>query len=285
MTDKQNPSFLRFVFIIGRKLSKISYRLSKFMIWYLQRKLIQIPIDIITDEFAFSLEPQGWNFYCSLMEDYERNPKINIESTQFFKFFQHERIKSSTYLNDLLFFNRTDKKLKNNEYRFYLGTWPWGGMTEIESLEGGTPFGIHYDHIEEKMTKDLWGSDRNLWYEPGNRYTLEFEMDLTIKTYNALKKGYRPLYYNSFPSVTLLIRLDGQKRALMYDGHHRLTALKVLGYKRVMVEVAHVVKETEVEDWCYVRNGYCTKEEALEIFNAFFELNGKERLIYLDLDN
>jgi hypothetical protein len=134
------------------------------------------------------------------------------------------------------------------------------------------------------MTRDLWGHGRTLWYEPGERYTLECEMDLTIKTYNALKKGYNPLYYNSFPSITLLIRIDGQKRALMYDGHHRLTALKVLGYKKVMVEVAHVVKETEVEDWYYVRNGFCSKEEALEIFNAFFELNGKERLIYLGLD-
>jgi len=240
-----------------------------------------IPTDLITDEFAFSLEPNGWNYYCSLIEDYKRNPNTNLESTLYYKFFQDERIKSIAYLNDILFFSLPNTKSINIEYKFYLGTWPWGGMTEIESLEGGTPFGIHYDHNEGKTTRDLWGYGRTLWYEPGERYTLEYEMDLTTKTYNALKKGYHPLYYNSFPSITLLIRIDGQMRALMYDGHHRLTALKVLGYKKLMVEVAHVVKETEVEDWYYVRNGYCTKEEALEIFNAFFELNGKERLIYL----
>jgi hypothetical protein len=238
----------------------------------------------LSDEFAFSFDPQGWNYNCSIIADYKKEPTIKLEQTEFFRFFNNDTIRSIKYLNELLYYNNPSKISAENAYNFYLGTWPWGGMTENESIKGGTPFGHHYDKIEGTMTRDLWGYGRTLWYKPDDRYTLEFEMKLTIDIYKSIKRGYNPLYHNSFPSATLLKRSDGQFRALIYDGDHRLAALSQLGHKKVTVEVVHIVKEAEAGNWYYVRNGYCTKEEALEIFNAFFELNGKERLIYLGLD-
>lgn len=48
-------------------------------------------------------------------------------------------------------------------------------------------------------------------------------------------------------------------------------------------ESVKFVAEAEVEDWYYVRRGLCPPEQALGIFNAFFELDGRERLEYLGL--
>jgi len=44
-----------------------------------------------------------------------------------------------------------------------------------------------------------------------------------------------------------------------------------------------IVRETDVERWHYVKQGLCTPDEALDIFHAFFELNGRERITSLGL--
>jgi hypothetical protein len=52
---------------------------------------------------------------------------------------------------------------------------------------------------------------------------------------------------------------------------------------KVVYDHEIIVRETEVENWYYVKHGFCTPEDALEIFHAFFELNGRERIAYLGL--
>jgi hypothetical protein len=247
----------------------------------LMGKLIKLPMKLITDEFAFSLAPEGWNSYCALLAEYEQNPEIELEQTTFFRFFNDEKISTVRYLNDLLFLHDPQKRDRTAGYQFYLGTWPWGGLTPADSLVGGTPFGKHYDRLEGKRTRDLWGYGRNLWYDPQDSYTLQSEWDLTLQHYASLKRGYFPLLYRSFPRVALLVRRDGERRALIVDGHHRLAILSYLGVREVTVEVTQVVEESQVEQWYYVQQGHCQPEAALEIFTAFFELNGRERLTYL----
>ncbi len=48
-------------------------------------------------------------------------------------------------------------------------------------------------------------------------------------------------------------------------------------------ESVKVVHEAELDQWYYVKHGRCTPEHALEIFYAFFELGGRERIRYLGL--
>ena len=48
-------------------------------------------------------------------------------------------------------------------------------------------------------------------------------------------------------------------------------------------ESIKVVHESDVEQWYYVRRGSCSPEEALKIFDAFFELDGSERAASLGL--
>jgi hypothetical protein len=246
-------------------------------------RLIKLPMSLITDEFAFSLAMDGWNYYCALLEEYEKNPGVALEATQYFRFFQHEQVRLIRWLDDILFLHSPAQRSSPDGSRFYLGTWPWGGMTAADSQVGGTPFGWYYDRVEGSMTKEKWGYGRNLWYEPGDRYTLEFEWALTIQHYHALKRGYFPLLHQGVPGVTLLVRRDGDMRGLIVDGHHRLAILSSLGYTRVTVEVMQVIEESDVDQWYYVRRGHCTRERALEIFDSFFVSTGTERIKFLDV--
>ncbi|MCZ6672446.1 MAG: hypothetical protein O7C75_05835 [Verrucomicrobia bacterium] len=239
-------------------------------------------MDSIKDEFAFSFGPEGWNCYCALLKECAQYPAENVlEQSLFWRFYVHDKIRSVRTLNDLLFLHDAERRSSSAE--FYLGTYPWGGLTETDTSNGGIPFGWYYDQVEGKQTRDLWTYGRNLWYEPGDRYTLECEWARTIKVYNSLKRNYRPLWYHNYPSVALLVRENSERLGLILDGHHRMGALSHLGYKQVRVALTEVVNETAVDQWYYVKNGYCTREQALVIFNAFFEVNGSERIEYLGL--
>lgn len=269
----------------------------------LSGRLKRFPMRCITNEFAFSFAPDGWNYFRALVAEYEKNPEIKLENSTFFRFFQDERIKSVRYLNDVLFLHDPDKRSRSDGFKFYLGTYPWGDHV------GGGPWGHHYDELERKATRDLYGYRRNLWYRPGDRHPIEIEWKKTIELYHSVKSGYRPLISGDLPEVTLLVRRDGEMRAVRYNGQHRFSALSYLGYEKTTVlipsassisdslatwpsvstlpKIVHerevVVREAEVEDWYYVKHGLCTPEQALEIFHAFFELNGRERIAYLGL--
>jgi hypothetical protein len=246
-----------------------------------------MPTRLIVDEHAFSLAPDGWHYYRALVAEHEKRPEIDLQGSLFFRFFQDERVRSVRYLDDLLFFHDPEKRSCPQGREFYLGTYPWGGWSASENLVGGLPFGHHYDRLENKSTRDLWGYGRNPWYEPSDRYPLEVEWSLTTKLYHSIKRGYHPLRYRNFPDVTLLIRRNGEMRGVMGNGHHRLAILAHLGRDKVTATLppdwVGVVKETEVDQWYYVKNGCCSRERALEIFGAFFELNGRERIEYLGL--
>lgn len=247
-------------------------------------KLINLPLNWITDEFAFSLNSAGWNFYTDLLSEHERRPDIGLEETRFFRFFTHEHIIAVQSLNDLLFLHDPSKRCRANDCKFYLGTWPWGGLTRAETLTGGTPFGWYYDMVERKNTKELWGYGRNLWYQPNDKFTLQNEMHLTLQLLNSLRGGYSPVRHLSFPLITLLVSRRGERRGVIVDGHHRLAILSHLRHERATVEVAQVIREEDVGQWYYVKRGDCTAAQALEIFDAFFVQNGMERLRALQLD-
>lgn len=258
----------------------------------LQEKFVSIPTNIITDQYAFSFADSGWNFFRELVASYEQNPEIPMKGSTFFKFFQHERVQSVRYLNDLLFLHDQEKlaasSTRNGGYNFYFGTFPWGEWSACDDISGGEPWGYYYDYIEKQMTRDMDGYRRNPFYQPGDEYPLAIEWEKTIKLYHEISKhGYWPLLYGTYPEVVLMIRKNGQRRAIVHNGQHRMSILHHLGYKKLLVFISRdsmkIIHEDNVDHWYYVRNGRCTKEVALLIFNAFFDLNGRERIEYLGL--
>jgi len=250
-------------------------------------RLIKIPTRLITNEYAFSLAPGGWNYFRALVAEYEQYPYTSLERTTFFRFFRHERVRSVRNLNDVLFLHEPHKRSRRDYFQFYFGTYPWGHGTKSGSVRGGKPWGHDYDRLEGTMTRDLHGYRRNPWYLPGDRYSLETEFHQTRELYHSLKKGYAPLWYGSFPTIILFIRHNGEWRAVRENGHHRLSILSHLNYNKVTVLIPSdsigIVHEADVERWYYVKRALCTPEQALDIFHAYFELNGRERIDYLGL--
>jgi hypothetical protein len=264
--------------------------------------LKRIPMDLVTNEFAFSFAPDGWNYFRAIVAEYDNDPAIELADSVFFRFFHDERIRSVRYLNDLLFLHDPRRRARQ-EFNFYLGTYPWGDHV------GGGPWGHHHDVVEGADTQDLYGYRRNIWYRPGDDHPLEIEWRQTLALYRSIRKRYSPVRYGSLPEVTLLVRRDGAMRAVRYNGQHRLAILSHLGYERVTALVPSaasvneslttwsscsrfpkvvdedeiVVREANVDNWQYVKRGLCSAAQALEIFHAFFELNGRERIAYLGL--
>jgi hypothetical protein len=264
--------------------------------------LRRVPLKWITNEFAFSFAGDGWNYFRALVAEHARKPQLHLEDSTFHRFFQHDRVKSVRYLNDLLFLHQSEKR--DCGFQFALGTYPWGDHV------GGGPWGHHFDRVTGNWTRDLYGPRANLWYEPADPDPVRMEWEHTLRTVDELRGGYHPLRTGQLPQVTLLIRRDGEYRAVRYNGQHRLAVLSHLGRKRLIVlvpsartinadlaswptvsllpKVVHnseiVVSEAEVNDWPYVKRGLCSREQALEIFHAFFDLNGRERIRALGLD-
>jgi hypothetical protein len=265
-------------------------------------RLRRFPMESITNEFAFSLGDRGWNYIRALVAEYDRNPDLQLEKSTFFRFFHHQQVQSVRSLNDLLFMHNP-KRRDSQEFQFYLGTYPWGDHV------GGGPWGRHHDEVEGTQTRDLYGYRSNVWYEPGDQHALRLEWEATRRLFDSIKAGYKPVRHARLPEVTLLVRRDGSFRAMRYDGQHRLAILAHLGHQSVRALVPHrrtiaasvdewptvspfpkvitrgeiVIREQEARDWLYVREGLCSVEQALEIFHAFFELNGRERVEALGL--
>lgn len=266
-------------------------------------RLKRIPMKYITNEFAFSFADDGWNYFRALVAEYEKYPNAPFQNSSFCRFFEDDRVRSIRYLNDVLFLHDPKKRSRTDGYKFYLGTYPWGDHV------GGGPWGHYFDHLEKKLTRDLYGYRGNIWYQPGDHFPIEIEWNKTTQLYDSIKERYRPFKSGELPEVTLLVRRDGEVRAIRYNGQHRLSILSHLGYEKITVTVPSaraisdelatwptfspipkkvherevIVRENEVKDWHYVKHGLCTMDQALEIFHAFFELNGRERISYLGL--
>jgi hypothetical protein len=263
--------------------------------------LRRFPLTAITNEFAFSFADDGWNYFRALVAEHAKKPQLRLVDSTFYHFFQHPRVKSVRYLNDLLFLHQPAQR--DSGFQFALGTYPWGDHI------GSGPWGHHFDRVTGNSTRDLYGLCANLWYEPGDPHPLRLEWEQTLRISSELRDGYHPLRAGRLPEVTLLVRRSGEYRAMRYNGQHRLAVLSHLGRKRLMVLVPSarsmnadldswpsasklpkvvfdgeiVVRETEVNDWYYVKHGLCAREQALEIFNAFFEINGRERINFLGI--
>jgi hypothetical protein len=238
-------------------------------------RLRTVPIETVTDEFAFALASSGWNYYTDLLAQVQARPGLQLEDSTFYRFFTHPTTNAVRDLNDLLDLGREGGTYQRIP-RFWLGTYPWGGLLRGDVGGAGPAYGRAYDEVAGADTSTLWGAGRNLWYEPRDRFTLGTEWDLTIQLRHSIAGGYRPVRARGFPRVTEL-RRGRERRRVIVDGHHRLAALAHLGARTVTVERESVVDRAQARSWYHVRSGRCTVAEAQVLFDAFFDLDGSER--------
>ncbi len=90
--------------------------------------------------------------------------------------------------------------------------------------------------------------------------------------YDIRQFGYLPDQFG-YAQTMQFCKAYGQTRYLVLDGNHRLSALVALGFKTVRVQQSPstVVRDSEYEKWFGVQAGFYTPDDALHMFNAYFE--------------
>ncbi len=261
-------------------------------------RLRRVPMNLICDEFAFSLAPGGWHPFVALLDDLVRSNDPQA-TTDFERFFRSSSVNAVRNLNDLLDLGQATTgrpsspeppaphnppdatgsvtPLLGELPRFWLGTYPWGGLTAPDVGKPGPAFGWAHDAETGASTAELWGRHRTVWYRPDNESTLANERRLTTDLAASMANGYRPLRARGFPRLTILRRADRSYRAVIVDGHHRLAVLAHLGATSVVAEIEAIVDEVNIERWFHVRSGHCSPHHARLFLNAFFDLDGSER--------
>jgi hypothetical protein len=200
-----------------------------------------------TNIFACSFDSNGWHHIVRTLIEYNNNPDIPLSETTLYK-----------YLKNYCPGNISDlagcKRDSSNIPLFY---YPWG-MSFRQS-------GI--------VEKNVWQSR---FCGPSSDVFIEEEFKRIIALYMNMKKtGYKPWRTNNgFIGGSFLLKNNGQKRFVVLQGNHRMAVLSFLDKKRLSVRTIKgylpVVKESEVKEWPFVKNGLFTEDEALKIFNLFF---------------
>ncbi|MEW6655181.1 MAG: ParB/Srx family N-terminal domain-containing protein, partial [Bacteroidota bacterium] len=85
-------------------------------------------------------------------------------------------------------------------------------------------------------------------------------------------KGY--MRWNSSEGdvrATALVNESGEWRWLITAGNHRASAASALGYEEIPIRVNLVISRTHVKYWPHVVNGLYSEEDALKVFDNYFD--------------
>lgn len=109
-------------------------------------------------------------------------------------------------------------------------------------------------------------------------------MPMILKEYGWLHSAYQSIISNGYnpevwgyPKARLFFKENGEAAYLMLDGNHRLSVLSTLGFSSLLLDhyPSDAVRNIDIDSWQGVRNGFFTKEDAVNIFEAYFSGNKK----------
>jgi hypothetical protein len=228
--------------------------------------LVSVPLNLCTNQTAFSYGNQGWHWIQDLANEVMFKPNIPMEETRFYQFFQH--VQCNSYTQAMTFFNVS---LMENLPRIPFGSFPWGHFDREVVIDPDKFF---------DTSKDLF-----LWFETGPAIddALRKEFDRTVTLLTSIKLNRYNLSFSKFqfPSVAILKNKSGKVRFLNADGAHRFAVLSALGYDRVVVRLIPEryppILEEDIEMWPFVQSGLISKIHASMLFQLYFTLDGSER--------
>ena len=231
-------------------------------------KLLEIHIEACTNLLAFSFAPTGWHYFIEVLKEYDKDKTIHFKDTTLYRFYQIYQYEGTFSLLCC-----RDNADNNVRFRPPFGIYPWGSFIAESRYNGGI--------AKNRFTSHLCG--------PSEDYVIEKNYNNLIGLYNELRtRGYRPWGYgNRFVGVTVLERRNGEKKFVVLQGNHRTAIMSHLGFKTILARYQplafNVIRERDVSEWYYVRNGECSEEDALYYFSLFFKSDGNERALKLGL--
>ena len=230
-----------------------------------KNELVRVSIDICINSLGFSYSRSGWHPIIAFLKEIDTNHNLlDSRDSVFFKFYNKYKPVDMAHLVKGFYPKVT--------FAPPLGIKPWGGFSKKEMTIGGWPL---------KNTSWLAG--------PLDDDSINLNIKRTIDLLNNIKEhGYKPwMPLNSFVEGCFLEKENGDKRFVVIHGKHRVAVLSYLGFNNILVrhapEAVRVIRERDVHTWFYVKNKECSVDDAMAYFNAYFELNGKERALELRL--
>jgi hypothetical protein len=214
---------------------------------------------------AFSFSDTSWNYLIETLKEYDADKTINFKQTTLYRFH-----KLYQYEDTYSLFCCVDKNVK---FRPAFGIYPWGSFKAESKYQGGVE--------KNRFTSRFCG--------PSDDSFIEKEYKNLVSIYNDIRNnGYRPWAYGKgFIGVSVLERINGEKKFVVLQGNHRTAAISHLGLETALARYQplafKVIRERDSSDWYYVRNSKCSVEDALYYFNLFFTLDGSERALALGL--
>jgi hypothetical protein len=98
--------------------------------------------------------------------------------------------------------------------------------------------------------------------------------------FNIKTQGYKPKEFGYIDTL-MFQKKNNDQAFLLLDGNHRISAVYAAGQNQAAVKVSKIIYENDVEIWPGVQNGFYKHDDALKIFNRYFEGNK----LYFTTDN
>lgn len=260
--------------ILGRKFSKDRFELLKHNLNFYSFNLKERKALNVIEEYTYKSNIKGKYFRVDInkftgfdgfytfngkapllktAEELFNSPKIKVEESYLYRFYENFKPKNYGELYQLSTTNSLYKVSSFNQFK------PWiNSFIDHRFIRKGLFGPMEHNEIEHRLIRL-----RNIFM-------------------NINKFGYIPSYQDIIKGYILLS--DNDYRFLITSGHHRVAVLKALNkiypqkFRKVIVTFEKkrsnikIVDQKKVDRWPAVLNNFCSKEDALELFDKYFNL-------------
>ncbi|MCT2536293.1 hypothetical protein NC661_13350 [Aquibacillus koreensis] len=218
--------------------------------------IIHVEVSKCCDWQGFSYTEDGWHYLCATLKEYIKQPSIKYENSILNRYYSAFQPKS---LFEILLPNYKCNTETQDKHSFL----PWGTPINMKAKNNQ-----HFGPNSDTFTKN--------------------EFDRTIEIYKKIaSEGYQPHRFRDGYIRGQFLKKYDDYRFMISGGQHRMAAISVLGFKTIEVKIQPKwEKLIDIEDinlWPNVQNGSFNKEEATNIFDAYFSTIGREKAKRLNL--
>lgn len=239
------------------------YTASRLLLKTVNRhKVFEVPMNKCINPLGFSFGENGWHFLVEYLKELKADPSVLLCESVLYRY--HKMYQPAS-MKELIVFSDNNVEFNLDFFRF-----PWGNYKK------------EFDHnlpTKDRCTSRFCG--------PSDDDLIEKESMDIVKLRNSINStGYSPWRFpHSFIAGVCLKRENSDFRFVILQGNHRTAVLSYLGYKKIIARIQPgcfpIIKEQDVENWYYVKNGMCSIKDALIYFHTLFNLDGSERAVEL----
>lgn len=228
------------------------------------------PVDKIVSSNGFNHSNGGWHPFSSTLEEFEKGKSECYNDSLLKKYYDTWRPNNG--LEAIVGWGYPHKVLAN--IPSYVILPPWNPNT-IDQEEEAVRSWTSKDNREHGEVD--FGIEHGCNYHgPVSEEKGEIEYNRLASVYESIKeKGYD----RSYGDVCVNVLRRGQEyRYMAVGGHHRIAAVKALGYTYVpsRFRMHWIIDVDEAELWPQVRRGVWSKDAAVSYLHHLFDFDARE---------